>query len=63
MQANTDVDKCASLVSHFIYIKFQNTFMLKEARCQDSTENSHTGHWAHTSKSTNVKVQNIYRGK
>ena len=28
-----------------------------------TTENSHIGHCAHTSKSSNVKVQNVYHGK
>jgi hypothetical protein len=27
-----------------------------------TTEKSYTGHCAHTSKSTNVKVQNVYHG-
>jgi hypothetical protein len=34
-----------------------------KARNQETTENSHIGHCTNTSGSTNVKVQNVYRGK
>ena len=34
-----------------------------ETRHQGSTRNSHIGHCAHTSKSSNIKVQNVYHGK
>ena len=33
------------------------------ARQQGSTENSHIGNGAHTSKNANVKAQNVYHGK
>jgi len=34
-----------------------------KTRHQGTTENNHTRHCAHTSESTNVKIQNVYHGK
>jgi len=44
-------------MNHRISSRYNNKYKHKHQGCE---QNSHNGHYTHTSESTNVKVQNVY---
>jgi ribosomal protein L14E/L6E/L27E len=63
VKANSDIINNRGNWNHLQIIQQIPDQRSGKARHQGTTENSHAEHCAHTSESSNVKVQNVYHGK